>query len=89
MREWNQDDSKQEGNGLLLRWQGLWEVQVWRSQSRICFSFEMLVISMVYEVWLCLSQANGICLILFSHVDQGLQLKSLDHWGMVPVPGSQ
>ena len=47
------------------------------------------MISMMYELQQCLSQANGICLAFLDYVALGSQFRSLDHWGVVPVPGSQ
>lgn len=92
----SQDDSKvfglcsvEEGSSLLLRWGSLWKVQVWGSWSWISFSFEMLKISMICEVWQCLSQANSVCLTIPSCADPGDHLKSLDRLGTVPVPCSQ
>lgn len=92
----SQDDSKVfglcSGRGklscLLLRW-SLWKVQVWGSWSGFSFSFEVLKISIIYEVWQCLSQAKSVCLTIPSCVDPGDHLKSLDRWGMVPVPCSR
>lgn len=62
---------------------------LWGSQSGARLSFELLIINMTFEVWQCLSKANDICPTLSGPGDLGDHLKTLDHQGVVPVPGSQ
>lgn len=44
---------------------------------------------MTLELGQCLSKANDICLTILGPGDLGDHLKTLDHWGVVPVPGLQ
>lgn len=61
---------------------------VWGSQSGVQLSFGTLKTNMTFEVWQHLSKANDMCLTFPGPGDPGDHLKSLDHQGVVPVPGS-